>query len=41
MPGDLLTVLLLCELADAAFELCDEFLRKGENEIGKEGTDSP
>lgn len=29
------------ELADAAFDLCDEFLRKGENEIGKEGADSP
>ena len=28
-------------LADAAFALCDEFLRKGENEIAEEGTDSP
>lgn len=29
------------KLADAAFDLCVEFLRKGENEIGKKGTDSP
>ncbi len=28
------------ELADAAFDLCNNFLRKGENEIAQEGTDS-